>query len=226
MTRRGLIDTLWMNGELGPQSAQSASRQRRIGTSSTVNQEGDMTNESAEHLTQTSGTSAEPGLTRRVALAGAAGLVGTGIVGVAGARAQTDDATATAGEPSLYDRLGGIFAISAVVDRFSDEIITNPKLNENPALKAWNETEAAVRLPGLKFMRTLWIASLAGGPFEYTGLPLDEAHQDLHLTAEEFKEVGAEIVRALDYYKVPEREKQELVTAYMTAMPDVVSSSE
>jgi hemoglobin len=57
-------------------------------------------------------------------------------------------------------------------------------------------------------------------------LPLDEAHKDFHLTAEEFAEVGAEIVRALDYYKVPEREKQELVDAYMTAMPDVVSSSE
>src|SRR4051795_6167861 len=98
-------------------------------------------------------------------------------------------------EPSLYDRLGGIFAISAVVNRFSDEIITNPKLNENPALKAWNEKEAAVRLPGLKFMRTLWIAALAGGPFKYTGLPLDQAHQEFHLTDEEFKEVGAEIVR-------------------------------
>jgi len=74
-------------------------------------------------------------------------------------------------------------------------------------------------------MRTLWIASLAGGPFAYTGLPLDEAHQDFHLTADEFAEVGAEIVRALDYYQVPEREKQELVDAYMTAMPEVVSSS-
>ena len=185
-----------------------------------------MTNDSTEHLTQTSDALAELGLTRRVALAGAAGLVGAGIVGVAGAHAQTDDATATAEEPSLYDRLGGIFAISAVVNRFSDEIITNPKLNLNPALKAWNETEAPVRLPGLKFMRTLWVASLAGGPFEYTGLPLDEAHQDFHLTADEFAEVGAEIVRALDYYKVPEREKQELVDAYMTAMSDVVSTSE
>ena len=66
-------------------------------------------------------------------------------------------------------------------------------------------------------MRTLWIAALAGGPFEYTGLPLDEAHTDFHLTAEEFAEVGAEIVRALDYYQVPEREKQELVDAYMPA---------
>jgi hemoglobin len=184
-----------------------------------------MTNDNADHLAQSSDAPAETGLTRRVALAGAAGLVGAGIVGVAGAHAQTDDATATAEEPSLYDRLGGIFAISAVVDRFSDKIITNPKLNANPALKAWNQTEAAARLPGLKFMRTLWVASLAGGPFDYTGLPLDEAHQEFHLTAEEFNEVGAEIVRALDYYQVPEREKQELVAAYMTAMPEVVSSS-
>ena len=140
--------------------------------------------------------------------------------------AQTDDATAVAEEPSLYDRLGGIFAISAVVNRFSDEIITNPKLNVNPALKEWNETEAAVRLPGLKFMRTLWIAALAGGPFEYTGLPLDDAHKEFHLTADEFTEVGAEIVRALDYYKVPEKEKQELVDAYMKSMSEVVSASE
>ncbi len=128
-------------------------------------------------------------------------------------------------EPSLYERLGGIFAIAAVVDRFSDAIITNPKLNANPALKAWNDTEALVRLPGLKFMRTWWIASLAGGPFAYTGLPLDAAHQDFHLTSEEFGEVGAEIVRALDVFQVPAREKQELVDAYMLAMPEVVSSS-
>ena len=81
-------------------------------------------------------------------------------------------------------------------------------------------------MPGLKFGRTQWVAALAGGPFEYTGLPLEEAHKDLHLTAEEFAEVGAEIVRALDFYKVPEREKQELVDAYMTAMPEVVTATD
>jgi truncated hemoglobin YjbI len=69
------------------------------------------------------------------------------------------------------------------------------------------------------------IASLAGGPFAYTGLPLDAAHQDFHLTPEEFAEVGAEIVRALDAFEVPAREKQELVDAYMLSMPEVVSSS-
>jgi hemoglobin len=79
-------------------------------------------------------------------------------------------------------------------------------------------------LPGLKFMRTVWIIAQAGGPIAYTGLPLDEAHARFHLTDDEFEEVGAEIVRALDHFGVPEREKQELVAAYMTSMDEVVSS--
>jgi truncated hemoglobin YjbI len=57
----------------------------------------------------------------------------------------------------------------------------------------------------------------------YTGLPLAEAHAEFNLTAEEFAEVGAEIVRALDFYDVPEREQQELVAAYRASMSDVVT---
>ena len=91
-------------------------------------------------------------------------------------------------EQSLYERLGGVNAIAMVVDRFSDEIVKNPKLNVNPALKEWNETG---ELPGLKFMRTLWICQAAGGPFQYTGKELGEAHKDLHITSEEFDEVGS-----------------------------------
>ena len=54
-------------------------------------------------------------------------------------RARTTPSTPTT--PSLYDRLGGFFPIAAVVDRFSDAIIVNPKLNENPALRGEvNET--------------------------------------------------------------------------------------
>ena len=131
--------------------------------------------------------------------------------------------TTTTGEPSLYDRLGGYFGIALVVNRFSDEIIKNPILNKNPALKAWNKTQAEARLPGLKFGRTLWIAAAAGGPFVYTGLPLSEAHAEFNLTAEQFAEVGAEIVRALDYYQVPEQEQRELVAAYQASMSDVVT---
>ena len=78
----------------------------------------------------------------------------------------------------------------------------------------------------MKFGRTLWIAAAAGGPFDYTGLPLNEAHADLNLRPDEFAEVGAEIVRALDFYGVPEREKQELVEAYQASMSDVVTAPE
>jgi hemoglobin len=119
--------------------------------------------------------------------------------------------------------LGGYFGIALVVNRFSDQIIINPILNRNPALRAWNETEAEARLPGLKFGRTLWIAAAAGGPFVYTGLPLAEAHAEFNLTAEEFAEVGAEIVRALDFFAVPEREQQELMRAYQASISDVVT---
>lgn len=175
---------------------------------------------------------------RRRTLLGAAAIGAGAALGASGAMAPTAAASSTPAttgpgaesqsgtpEPSLYERLGGIFAIAAVVNRFSDQIIINPKLNRNPALVAWNETEAPTRLPGLKFMRTLWVAALAGGPFAYTGLPLHDAHQQFHLTSEEFDEVGAEIARALDYYHVPEREKQELVTAYMQSKPEVVSAA-
>jgi hemoglobin len=174
-----------------------------------------------------------PTIDRRQTLKGIA-VVGAGAALASGGSVTPGDAAgqmatpvgAETSVPSLYERLGGYFAIAAVVDRFSDEIIKNPKLNENPALKAWNETEAATRLPGLKFGRTLWIAAAAGGPFEYTGLPLAEAHTGFNLTAAEFEEVGAEIVRALEHFQVPEREIQELVAAYMQSMPEVVTASE
>jgi hemoglobin len=123
-------------------------------------------------------------------------------------------------EQSRYERLGGVNAIAMVVDRFSDQIVKNPKLNVNPALKEWN---ASGQLPGLKFMRTLWLCHAAGGPFEYTGKKLGEAHKDLHLTSEEFDEVGAEIASALDHFNVPEREKQEVLAAIVAQKADVIN---
>ncbi len=161
---------------------------------------------------------------RRTLAKGAGAVASAAALGLFQASAEASgspETTPTA--PSLYDRLGGYFGIALVVNRFSDEIIRNPILNKNPALKAWNKTQAEARLPGLKFGRTLWIAAAAGGPFVYTGLPLTEAHAEFNLTAEEFAEVGAEIVRALDFYEVPEREQQELVDAYKASMSDVVT---
>ena len=122
-------------------------------------------------------------------------------------------------EKSLYERIGGVNAIAMVVDRFSDEIVKNPKLNVNPTLRAWNKTG---KLPGLKFMRTLWVSQAAGGPFTYSGKDMHEAHKDLRITSAEFDEVGAEIGRALDHFKVPQREKQEVLAAIVARKGEVV----
>ena len=126
-------------------------------------------------------------------------------------------------ESSLYERLGGAFAIAAVVDRFSDAIVKNPLVgqsSENPALREWH-TNHLRRLPGLKFMRTLWVCDIAGGPQQYaatkpgsTNLGLEEAHRHLRISPDEFDEVAAELGRTLDSFKVPEREKEEVLAAF------------
>jgi hemoglobin len=130
------------------------------------------------------------------------------------------------GEPSLYERLGGAYAISAVVDYFSDQLVDQGTLErENPNIKDWNENEAASRLPGLRFLRTLWVCAIAGGPFEYTGLPLDDAHFDLQLSSSDFDQVSAVLADALDHFNVPAREKEEVLAAFEAHKPQVTAGS-
>ncbi|HEV8654460.1 MAG TPA: group 1 truncated hemoglobin [Candidatus Limnocylindria bacterium] len=129
-------------------------------------------------------------------------------------------------EKSLYERLGGIYAIAAVVDYFSDNLLKNPKIvNSNTQLKEWHTVKYRERLPGLKFLRTLWSASVAGGPFQYTGKELRDAHASLRITPEVFDEVIlVELGRALDHFKVPKREKEEVLAAFMAQKADVTAA--
>jgi hemoglobin len=155
----------------------------------------------------------------------AASILATALLSPASAAAAQAAASKPKADKGLCDRLGGVFGISAVVDRFSDAIITNPLLNQNPALVEWNTNQAATRLPGLKVMRTMWMADKAGCNVKFTGLPLEQAHADLNLTQAEFAEVGAEIVRALQFYGVSQADISLLVSIYTSSMDDVVSAS-
>jgi hemoglobin len=137
-------------------------------------------------------------------------------------------------EKSLYDRLGGVFAIAAVVDHFSDAVVQNPlvgKTSKNPALREWH-TKNIGRLPGLKFMRTLWVCNVAGGPQEYTAthpgkttVGLEEAHKELRISPAEFDEVAAELGRTLDFFKVPKREKDEVLGAFAAHKNEVTEGA-
>ncbi len=135
-------------------------------------------------------------------------------------------------EKSLYERLGGVYAIAAVVDHFSDAVVQNPivgKDSKNPALRQWH-TKNLDRLAGLKFMRTLWVCQITGGPFEFsptkpgkTELGLEEAHRELKISPEEFDEVAAELGRSLDFAKVPAREKGEVLAAFAAHKNEVTA---
>ncbi len=132
-----------------------------------------------------------------------------------------------ADEKSLYERLGGIYAITLVVDRFSDMVVKNPKVGQgsmNPQLNEWS-TDKLDRLPGLKYMRSLWVADVSGGPFEYTGKNLGDAHAKFRIRPEEFDEVAAELRRALEYYKVPQRETEEAMAAFIAHRDEVTAGS-
>jgi hemoglobin len=135
-------------------------------------------------------------------------------------------------DKTLYERLGGVFAIAGVVDHFSEAVVQNPlvgKTSKNQALRQWH-TKNLGRLPGLKFMRTLWVCAAAGGPFPYTPtragktkLGLEEAHRELRISPDEFDEVAAELGRTLDFAKVPSREKAEVLAAFAAHKDEVTT---
>ena len=137
-------------------------------------------------------------------------------------------------EPSLYERLGGVFAIAAVVDHFSDALVKNPVVGQgskNEELSDWH-TNHLDRLPGLNFMRTLWVCNVAGGPFTFeatkpgsTPLGLEEAHREFQITPDEFDEVAAELARTLDAFSVPEQEKEEVLGAFAAHKEEVTEGS-
>jgi hemoglobin len=166
--------------------------------------------------------SAVAGLTLTVAPVGA-------LLGTDAAHAQAKD---SAPQKSLYERLGGVFAIAAVVDHFSDAIVKNPivgQKSKNPQLREWH-TKSLGRLPGLKFMRTLWVCNISGGPFQYTAtrpgatpLGLEEAHRNLRISPAEFDEVAAELGRTLDHFKVPKGEKGEVLAAFAAHKGEVTA---
>lgn len=164
-------------------------------------------------------------LSQGVALFSAAAI--SGALPLESASAQASKPSASA---SLYDRLGGIFAIAAVVNYFSDEIIKDPVAgarSKNPRLRRWH-TKQLGRLPGLKFMRTLWVAEVSGGPFQFsatrpghTHLGLENAHKDLRISPNEFDAVARVLARSLEHFSVPRREKSEVLTAFAAHKSEV-----
>jgi hemoglobin len=107
-------------------------------------------------------------MTRRSAAA-ALTLTAAAAAVLAGTETAHAQAQQTTPGKTLYERLGGVFAIALVVDHFSDAVVKNPIVGQNsknPQLREWH-TRNLTRLPGLKFMRTLWVCNVSGGPYQF-----------------------------------------------------------
>ena len=120
---------------------------------------------------------------------------------------------------SLYDRLGGAYAIATVVDEFIEKLLVNDTLNANPAI---SEARARVPKAGLKFQVTALVCQVTGGPQMYTGRSMKEAHRHLHITEAEWDAMVRDFVDVLDQFKVPKAEQNELLTIVGSTKGDIV----
>ena len=127
--------------------------------------------------------------------------------------------SATEGATTLYDRLGGVYSIAAVVDDFIDRIMDNPVLNANPQV---NEAHHRVTKSGFKYLVTEMVCWASGGPQHYSGRPMRESHENLRITENEWSVFCKDMQDGLDKFKVPQREQQELFAIVQGTKPDIV----
>jgi hemoglobin len=123
--------------------------------------------------------------------------------------------------PSLYERLGGVYAIAVVVDDFIDRIMVDPRLNANPRV---DEAHHRVTPQGFKYYVTEQVCWAAGGPQTYSGRTMLETHRELFITAEEWDAFMDDFHQTLAKFSVPERERGELVTIVESTKDDIVTS--
>ena len=121
---------------------------------------------------------------------------------------------------SLYDRLGGVYPISVVVDSFIDLLLVNDVLNSNPALKAARDRVPAA---GLKFHVTTLVCQHTGGPCQYTGRAMKESHSHLNISEKEWQAMAADFRRVLNNYGVPAKEQKELFAIVESTKQDIVA---
>ena len=112
-------------------------------------------------------------------------------------------------ESTLYERLGGAYAIATAVDYLVDRLHTNATLNKANAKV--DDFHTQKYKAGYKFMVTAWSIEAAGGPKCYPGKDMFAAHKELGLTDFEFDVTAHEIRNTLYQLGVPQRETNEFM---------------
>ncbi len=124
---------------------------------------------------------------------------------------------------TLYERLGGVYAIATVVDDFIDRVMADSRLNANPRVD-----EAHHRVPpaGFKYLVTEMVCWAAGGPQKYTGRSMYESHKEMKITGGEWEAFMDDLQQTLDKFGVPAPEQAELKAIVESTRADIVVKPE
>ncbi len=133
-----------------------------------------------------------------------------------------DAAEAVPVDASLYERLGGAYAIAGAVDVLVDRLFANALVNANPGVHDHHGN--AANGPGYKFLVTAWSIEAAGGPACYLGRDMVAAHDGLAIDAAGFDAVAMEIASTLMFLGVPQRERDEFNAIIERYRPEVVQA--
>jgi hemoglobin len=139
------------------------------------------------------------------------------VAGCAGKSKQspsTTTAAANAPQKSLYERLGGRPAITAVVDQF----VANDAADKRINMRFINTD-----IPQLKKLLVEFIGAATGGPEQYEGRDMHTSHASMQLVDEEFDALVEDLVKALDKFNVPAKEKGEILAALGPLKPQIVN---
>ena len=119
----------------------------------------------------------------------------------------------TTKEKPLYERLGGKTAITAVVDEFVANVAGDTRINK---------FFATTNIPNLKMQLVNQICEASGGPCKYTGRSMKEAHKGMGVSGADFGALVEDLTKALDKFKVGEKEKGELLGVLGPMKVDIV----
>src|SRR5262245_58157262 len=136
-------------------------------------------------------------------------------LGERGAPVASAPAAAPAPSRSLFERLGGKDAISAVVDDFAGNVLNDSRVN-----KKFAKSNAPRLLANLKD----FVCFATGGPCKYTGLSMKESHKNMGTTAGEFNALVEDLVKTLNKFNVPQAEQKELLGALAGLRGDIVEN--
>lgn len=119
-------------------------------------------------------------------------------------------------EKSLYERLGGYDAVSAVVDDFAEKLFNDPIVGA----RFFGMSDDSRQ--GFRQKNKNLVCKVTGGPCKIISRPAATTHGGLGIKASEFAIVAQHLVDTLNDFNVPEQEHEELMAIIATLRPDIV----